>query len=115
MISASSIIQATLPIDEVTELKIEAKCQTCDRVFLLTQIGPESDAPGRCPFCGARFGRHYTTLLVESVDEAEAAVRRFVSALGRLQGMETGFDVDIEGVLREVEMQVRARETRKAG
>jgi hypothetical protein len=58
-------------------MKIEATCETCDRTFLLSQIGPDSDAPGRCPFCGARFARHYTGTLVESVGQAETAASNF--------------------------------------
>ncbi len=91
-------------------MKIEATCDTCDRTFLLSQIGPESDAPGRCPFCGARFGRHYTTVLPETVRRAEAAAADFVSALGRLQAMETGFDIDLEGLLAAVARNVREHE-----
>ena len=92
-------------------MKIEATCDTCQRTFLLSQIGPDSDAPGRCPFCGARFARHYSTVLVEAVNEAEQAAVRFVHALGRLQAMETGFDIDIERVLQDLGEQVRAHET----
>jgi DNA-directed RNA polymerase subunit RPC12/RpoP len=88
-------------------MKIEAKCDTCGRTFLLSQIGADSDAPGRCPFCGARFARHYGTVLTESVEAAELAASRFVHAIGRLQGMETGFDIDIEGLLKTVEQHVR--------
>jgi hypothetical protein len=95
-------------------MKIEAKCDTCGRKFLLSQIGPESDAPGRCPFCGAHFARHYTTLLTETVDEAESAAAHFVSVLGQLQAMETGFDIDIDGLLASVGEQVRSHEQRKA-
>jgi DNA-directed RNA polymerase subunit RPC12/RpoP len=95
-------------------VKIEATCQTCGRKFLLGQIGAESDAPGRCPFCGAHFARHYTTVLVELVEKSEIAAQRFVAALGRLQGMETGFDIDIEGLLQEVNEQVRAHERNQA-
>lgn len=91
-------------------MKIEATCDTCDRTFLLSQIGPESDAPGRCPFCGARFGRHYTTVLPDAVRRAEAAGAEFVSALGRLQAMETGFDIDLEGLLAAVAQAVREHE-----
>jgi DNA-directed RNA polymerase subunit RPC12/RpoP len=94
-------------------MKIEAKCETCGRIFLLSQIGPDSDAPGRCPFCGAHFARHYTTVLVDAVDDAEIAAQNFVIALGRLQAMETGFQIDIEGVLADVATQVRAHEQRK--
>lgn len=95
-------------------ISIEATCGTCNRTFLLEQIGPESDDPGRCPFCGTRFGRHYTTVLDEAVNDAEDAGRRFVSALGRLQGMETGFEIDVEGVVANIAEQVRAHERKAA-
>lgn len=94
-------------------MKIEATCDTCERTFLLSQIGPDSDAPGRCPFCGARFARHYSTVLTETVREAEDAAQRFTSILGRLQSMETGFDVHFDRLLRSLEDSVRdnARQT----
>jgi hypothetical protein len=92
-------------------MKIEATCDTCGRAFLLSQIGGDSDAPGRCPFCGARFARHYSTVLVEAVEAAEAAAALFVRALGRLQAMETGFDIDIDAVLEGIGEEVRAHET----
>jgi len=91
-------------------MKIEAKCGTCDRTFLLSQIGPESDAPGRCPFCGARFARYYSSVLVEAVREGELAVARAVQVLGRLQSMETGFEIDIDGLLEDFAKQVRAHD-----
>lgn len=95
-------------------MKIEAKCNTCGRIFVLSQIGPDSDAPGRCPFCGAHFARHYTGLLIESVTDAELAARHFVAVLGRLQGMETGFDIDVEGLLATLGDRVRAHEQQRA-
>jgi hypothetical protein len=110
---ASTIIRAVRPQEEV-KMKIEAKCNTCNRTFLLSQIGPESDAPGRCPFCGTHFARHYTAVLVEGVERAELAASQFVSALGRLQGMETGFDVDVEGLLRSLAEQVKEQERPRA-
>lgn len=91
-------------------MKIEARCHTCGRTFLLSQIGPDSDAPGRCPFCGARFARHYSPVLVETVREAEIAAARAVQVLGRLQSMETGFDIDIEKLLSTLSEQVRDHE-----
>ena len=92
-------------------MKIYATCDTCDREFLLSQIGPDSDAPGRCPFCGARFARHYGTVLVEAVKEAEAATQQLVHQLGRLQAMETGFDLDLERLLKVLGEEVRSHET----
>lgn len=91
-------------------MKIEAKCHRCGRTFVLSQIGTESDAPGRCPFCGARFARHYSTVLVDAVEDAETSATRFVNTIARLQSMETGFDIDIEGLLAEVSEQVRQQE-----
>jgi DNA-directed RNA polymerase subunit RPC12/RpoP len=92
-------------------MKIEAKCETCGRTFLLSQIGEESDAPGRCPFCGARFARHYSPMLIDTVKAAEVAAVNFVNVLERLQSMETGFDIDIEGLLKSLNGQVRAHES----
>ncbi len=95
-------------------MKIEATCETCGRKFLLSQIGPDSDAPGRCPFCGARFGRHYTTVLVEAAQDAEEATTRFIHSLRRLLSMETGFDIDVDGLLKELGDQVRAGDAHQA-
>ena len=92
-------------------MKIEATCDTCHRTFLLSQIGPDSDAPGRCPFCGARFARHYSTVLTEAVEESEVAAARFVQVLGKLQAMETGFDIDLEGLVSRIAEQVRTNDT----
>ena len=91
-------------------MKIEATCDTCGRTFLLSQIGANSDTPGRCPFCGARFARHYSTVLVDAVEDAEAAATHFVNRLAKLQGMETGFDIDIQGLLDTVNEQVRSHD-----
>ena len=92
-------------------MKIEGTCDTCYRTFVLSQIGPESDAPGRCPFCGARFARHYTGVLVETVREAEQAGASFVQVLGRLQGIETGFEIDLDRLLNDLQEQIRAHES----
>ena len=96
-------------------MKIEATCDTCERTFLLTQIGPDSDAPGRCPFCGARFARHYSTVLADTVRQAESAAQSFVSILGRLQSMETGFDIHFERMLRSLEDSVRGHAQQTSG
>jgi DNA-directed RNA polymerase subunit RPC12/RpoP len=91
-------------------MKIEGTCNTCGRTFLLSQIGPQSEAPGRCPFCGAHFARHYTTLLPETVEEAEAAAEHFVAAVNKLQSLQTGFRIDFEGLLKMLQEQVRSGE-----
>lgn len=93
-------------------MKIEGTCNTCGRTFLLSQIGPDSDAPGRCPFCGARFARHYGGALVEAVDDAEHAAQHVTSALRRLVGFETGFDINIEAVIESLRAALRDAETK---
>lgn len=87
-------------------MKIEGTCGTCGRTFLLSQIGPDSDAPGRCPFCGARFARHYRGMLVDTVAQAERAATDFVNALARLQSIETGFSIDTESLLASLQKHV---------
>jgi hypothetical protein len=87
-------------------MKIQATCATCGRKFLLSQIGEESDAPGRCPFCGAHFAKHYATVLVDGVRDAENAAAYFVHALTRLDSMETGFEIDYDALLGEIAEQV---------
>lgn len=91
-------------------MKIQGTCNTCGRSFLLSQISADSDAPGRCPFCGARFARHYSPLLIESVEEAEIAAERFISAIRRLQDMDTGFELDTEEFLQTVDERIRRHE-----
>jgi DNA-directed RNA polymerase subunit RPC12/RpoP len=95
-------------------VKVQGTCDTCGRTFLLSQIGPDSDAPGRCPFCGARFARHYMASLIETVRQVEIETDRFVTALSRLQAMETGFDIDVDQLLKSIEQQVRDHERPQA-
>ena len=91
-------------------MKIQATCDTCGRKFLLSQIGPQSDAPGRCPFCGARFARHYNSVLVDAVGGVEDETQRFINLLAKLQAMETGFDIDIKALLSQLERDVLGHE-----
>jgi hypothetical protein len=88
-------------------MKIQGTCDTCGRAFLLSQIGADSDAPGRCPFCGARFARHYNTVLVETVTEVEQCADRFEDALKRLQAMEKGFAIDHDALIDYIVRTVR--------
>lgn len=93
-------------------MKIQATCNTCHRTFLLSQIGPDSDAPGRCPFCGARFARHYGGALVDAVEDAERASARASASLRRLMGFETGFDIDTEAVIDSLRTTLKDAETK---
>ena len=93
-------------------MKIQATCNTCHRTFLLSQIGPDSDAPGRCPFCGARFARHYGGALVEAVEDAERASARASASLRRLIAFETGFDIDTEAVVDSLRTTLKDAETK---
>jgi hypothetical protein len=93
-------------------MKIDATCNTCGRTFLLSQIGPDSDAPGRCPFCGARFARHYGGALVDAVEDAENAANHASVALKRLIAFETGFDIDIDAVIDSLRATLQDAETK---
>ena len=93
-------------------MRITAKCDTCHRKFLLSQIGPDSETAGRCPFCGARFARHYAPVLGDAVRDAEETSARLVQVLGRLQAMETGFELELEEYLDDLHKQVHEHEGR---
>jgi hypothetical protein len=95
-------------------MKIEATCNNCERTFLLSQIGSDSDTPGRCPFCGVHFARHYNQVLVETVQAAEVAAANLVHVLGRLESMETGFAIDSDGLLRRVSDEIHMSSTQGA-
>lgn len=95
-------------------MNIEGRCKTCGRTFLLSQIGSDADAPGRCPFCGAHFARHYSTVIGDAAEEAEAAASHFARAFSQLQAMGTGFDLDMDALLRAVADQIKATEPREA-
>lgn len=91
-------------------MKIEGTCDRCGRTFLLSQIGPQSDSPGRCPFCGAKFARHYGSTLVDAAYDAEIAARRFLEEFNRLRSMEDGFKMDVEGLLADLKKRIREHE-----
>jgi DNA-directed RNA polymerase subunit RPC12/RpoP len=95
-------------------MKVQATCDTCGRNFLLSQIGPQSDTPGRCPFCGARFARHYNSILVDAVADVEREGPRFINLLAKLQAMETGFDIDMKALLAQLEREVLEHERSSA-
>lgn len=95
-------------------MKIDAKCDNCGRTFLLSQIGDESESPARCPFCGVHFGRHYLPVLIETVKAAEVAADNFIRVLARLEEMDTGFEIDVDGLLRRVVEQIRMYSDQKA-
>lgn len=81
-------------------MRLQATCNTCRRTFVLMQILPEPEgSAGRCPFCGAHFGRHYLVVLPEAIRAAEAAEELFVAAVNRLTDMRPGFRVDTSALL----------------
>jgi hypothetical protein len=52
--------------------------------------------------------------LIETVRQVEIETDRFVTALSRLQAMETGFDIDVDQLLKSIEQQVRDHERPQA-
>ena len=79
-------------------MKIKAVCRNCGR-----EVSPQliADAGGHCPWCGRAFNANYTSLLVRSLTEAEAAGTRLEDALEQIAEMdEPGLDIDEESVLQ---------------
>jgi hypothetical protein len=84
-------------------MRLEAVCNTCRRRFLLTEILPPPEGSGgRCPNCGAHFGRHYVAALPGLIRDVEANADAFATSFHRLGDMETGFDLDAEEFLKRL-------------
>jgi len=47
---------------------------------------------------------------VDAVSEAEIQTHRFINALAKLQAMETGFDIDMDALLSQIQSEVRGNE-----
>jgi hypothetical protein len=95
-------------------MKLEAVCNTCRRRFLLTEILPPPDGSGgRCPFCGAHFGRHYVAALPDLVRSVEAAADTFASSFNRLADMHTGFELNADDFLKRLRAELVAGEQRR--
>ncbi|MGH2768236.1 MAG: hypothetical protein ACRDIF_04680 [Actinomycetota bacterium] len=97
-------------------MRMEATCQTCRRRFLLAQILPAPEGTsGRCPFCGANYGRHYLAMLPSAIRTAETAAETFVASLKRLNDTNPGFSVDVRKLMEGIEAEVSgAREHESA-
>jgi len=94
-------------------MKIEAVCNTCRRRFLLTEILPPPEGTGgRCPFCGAHFGRHYVAALPDLVRTVEAAADTFAASFNRLADMHPGFDLNAGDFLKRLSAELVAGEPR---
>ncbi|HYR62550.1 MAG TPA: hypothetical protein VET24_07965 [Actinomycetota bacterium] len=94
-------------------MKLEAVCNTCRRRFLLTEIlPPPQGSGGRCPFCGAHFGRHYVAALPDLVRSVEAEADAFASSFNRLVDMHPGFEVSAASFLERLSAALAAPEQR---
>jgi hypothetical protein len=94
-------------------MKLEAVCHTCHRTFLLTEIlPPPGGTGGRCPFCGAHFGRHYVAALPNLVRAVEANADAFAASFNRLADLHPGFDLNAEDFLKRLSEALAAGEQR---
>jgi hypothetical protein len=92
-------------------VKIRGTCTNCGREFLLQQV---VDSNGHCPWCGKAFQPHYTAVLVEALQQVEAAGSRLEGALEVIAGMEPALVLDEEAILAPAHShleRLRAAET----
>lgn len=83
-------------------MEFKATCLSCNREFLLSQVGQL----GQCPWCGATLAPQYTTSLVQTIKRVEMLGAEYLAALKVLAGLqgrfrldEDSFDEPIEEVL----------------
>jgi predicted nucleic acid-binding Zn-ribbon protein len=89
-------------------VKIRGTCQNCGRDFLVQQV---LDSGGHCPNCGKPFQPHYTAVLAEALQQAEAAGSALEGALEKLAGMEPNFVLDDETVLARIQTHLEELRT----
>lgn len=99
-------------------MKIRGTCQNCGRDFFVRQV---LDSGGHCPNCGKPFQTHYTAVLTEALEQAEAGGSALEGALEKLAGMAPNFVLDEETVvarirahLEEIRTDARVRADRAA-
>ena len=92
-------------------MKIRGTCRRCGRDFLVQQV---LESQGHCPWCGQPFQPQYTAVLVEALEQAEAAGNSLENALEKLAGMDPAMVIDEESVLGEATAHLeRLREAGK--
>jgi hypothetical protein len=77
-------------------VKIRGTCRNCGRDFLVQQV---VDSNGHCPWCGKAFQSHYTAVLVEALQQVEAAGSGLEGALEIIAGMDPALVLDEDTVL----------------
>ncbi|MFL5800055.1 MAG: hypothetical protein ACJ77A_19260 [Actinomycetota bacterium] len=80
-------------------MKIRGTCQNCGRDFFVQQV---LDAGGHCWNCGKPYQPHYTAVLTEALEQAEAGGTALEGALEKLAGMEPNLVLDEETVLARI-------------
>lgn len=80
-------------------MKIKGTCRNCGREFLVQQL---FDSQGHCPWCGLPFQPHYTAVLVDALQMAEAAGGTLENALEKVADMHPAMTLDEDSVLAEV-------------
>ena len=80
-------------------MKIKGTCQNCGREFLVGQV---LESQGHCPWCGIPFQPHYTAVLTEALQLAEAAGGSLENALEKVAGMDPALVLDEDSILAEI-------------
>jgi len=77
-------------------VKIRGTCRRCGRDFLVQQV---VESQGHCPWDGQPFQPQYTAVLVEALEQAEAAGSSLENALEKIAGMDPGLVLDEDTLL----------------
>jgi DNA repair exonuclease SbcCD ATPase subunit len=81
-------------------VKIKGKCRNCGREVFVQQIRASH---GHCPWCGKPFQSEYTAVLIEALEQAEAAGNTLENALEKVAGMRPALVLDEDSVLTGIE------------
>jgi ABC-type Fe3+-hydroxamate transport system substrate-binding protein len=80
-------------------VKIKGTCRRCGREFLAEQV---IESGGRCPWDGRPLQPDYAAVLVESLQQAEAAGNTLENALEKIADIEPDLVLDPASILTTI-------------
>ena len=93
-------------------MKIKGTCGNCGREVLPEQI---FEAGGHCPWCGREFNKDYTSMLIQSLAQAESAGGAFQEALEQIAEIDDlNLDLDEEAILEPLREALRSMRKRRS-
>lgn len=92
-------------------MRIKGTCSNCRKDLLIEQV---VGSAGRCPWCGFVFQAHYTVVLAQALQQADAAADALEAALKYIADLKPAFELDEESILEPLREAIRTQQRQHA-